>query len=293
MPGGVKGVVAGHWTHPEAQTGCTVVLLPEGTVASGEIRGGAPGTREWALLSPERTIAEVDAVVFSGGSAFGLAACDGVARWCEERGRGVAVGPWRVPIVVGAVLFDLGVGDGAVRPGAAEGYAACQAASEGQLANGRVGAGAGATVGKWRGPGEARAAGLATAEARVDGVAVWSLAVVNAVGDVVDPPELHADVPLRWAGPALRETGGATSLLLTVTNARLDKVGCMLVAQATSTGLARSVDPVHTRFDGDAAVAGATGEVEAPVDLVCLLATRATSEAVRSSVGRAGGPAVR
>ncbi|MBO0714936.1 MAG: P1 family peptidase, partial [Acidimicrobiales bacterium] len=148
----VPGVLVGHWTDPVGRTGCTVVLLPEGTVASGEVRGGAPGTREWDLLHPGRLVSQVDAVVLCGGSAFGLAACDGVVRWCEEHGRGfpTPVGP--VPIVVGAVLFDLGVGDPKARPGPDAGYAACATAAAGGVATGRVGAGTGATVAKWRGP---------------------------------------------------------------------------------------------------------------------------------------------
>src|SRR5438477_2616239 len=147
----VPGVRVGHWTDPVARTGCTVVLLPAGTVASGEVRGGAPATREWDLLEPERRVGRIDAVVLSGGSAFGLASADGVMRFCEERGMGhpTAAGP--VPIVVGASLFALMVGDAAVRPGSAEGYAACEAATDGSFDLGRVGAGTGAVVGMWRG----------------------------------------------------------------------------------------------------------------------------------------------
>ena len=129
--GEVAGVRVGHWTHPSARTGCTVVILPATTVASGEVRGAAPGTREWALLQPGRTVDRVDAVVLAGGSAFGLAACDGVMRWCEERGLGYPTKGGPVPIVVGLVLYDLGVGDPSVRPGPAEGYAACEAAQAG------------------------------------------------------------------------------------------------------------------------------------------------------------------
>src|SRR5438477_965707 len=156
----VPGVRVGHWTDPVARTGCTVALLPAGTVASGEVRGGAPATREWDLLSPERRVMHIDAVVLSGGSAFGLAAADGAMRFCAERGMGhpTAAGP--VPIVVGASLFDLMVGDGGVRPGPEEGYAACVAATDGQFALGPVGAGTGATVGMWLGPDLARPGGM-------------------------------------------------------------------------------------------------------------------------------------
>jgi L-aminopeptidase/D-esterase-like protein len=166
----VAGVRVGHWTDPVARTGCTVVLLPEGTTASGEVRGGAPGTREFELLAPERLVQSVDAVVLTGGSAFGLAACDGVMRWCEEHGRGLPTRAARIPIVVGAVLYDLAVGDATVRPGAAEGYAACEAATGGSFAVGRVGAGTGATVAKWLGPDATRAGGLGSATER-DGAA--------------------------------------------------------------------------------------------------------------------------
>src|SRR5579862_1306693 len=149
----VPGVRVGHWTDEVARTGCTVVLLPAATTASGEVRGAAPGTREWALLEPGRSVDRVNAVVLTGGSAFGLASCDGVVRWCEERGVGHPTSAGPVPIVVGMVLFDLGVGDPARRPGAAEGYAASVAARSGReaIGTGRVGAGTGATIAKWRG----------------------------------------------------------------------------------------------------------------------------------------------
>src|SRR4051812_30494215 len=148
---GVAGVRVGHWTDDVALTGCTVVLLPEGTVASGEVRGGAPAEREMALLDPSRTVNRIDAVVLTGGSAFGLASADGVMRFCEERGIGFPTAGGPVPIVVALGLYDLAQGDGSVRPGADEGYAACEAATDGTIAFGRVGAGAGATIAKWQG----------------------------------------------------------------------------------------------------------------------------------------------
>src|SRR6059058_2345651 len=152
----IAGVSVGHWTDSGALTGCTAILLPEGATASGEVRGGAPATREFELLAPHRTVENVDAVVLSGGSAFGLAACDGVVRWLEENGRGFPTPAGLVPIVVGACLFDLAVGDASVRPGPEEGYAACASAGEGDPPTGQVGAGTGATVDKWRGPEHAR-----------------------------------------------------------------------------------------------------------------------------------------
>src|SRR4051794_28976622 len=145
MISSVPGVRVGHWTDSEARTGCTAILLPEGTVASGEVRGGAPATREWELLDPQRTVDRVDAVLFCGGSAFGLAAADGAARWLVERGRGFPTPAGPVPIVVAAALFDLAVGDASVRPGPDEGRVACDDARSGADEHGAIGAGAGAT----------------------------------------------------------------------------------------------------------------------------------------------------
>ena len=277
----VAGVRVGHWTAPApARTGCTVVLLPAGTVASGEVRGGAPGTREFALLAPERLVARVDAVVLSGGSAFGLAACDGVAAWCEERGIGFPTGGGAVPIVVGMVLFDLLVAGG-VRPGAAEGRAACEAAVAGPFSTGAVGAGAGATVRKWTGSaGDVRPGGLGTATARAGEVVVSALFAVNAVGDV---PEPDGVLRLPVAGERFAEQ---TTIGVVATNARLDKVGCLLVAQSGHDGLARALDPAHLSVDGDAVVACSVGggSVDAPVDQVRVLAARAVEQAIRSAL---------
>ena len=275
----MAGVRLGHWSDPRALTGCTVALLPAGTVASGEVRGGAPGTREWALLDPRRMVDRVNAVVLTGGSAYGLAACDGVARWCEERGIGwpTAAGP--VPIVVGMVIFDLGVGDPEVRPGPAEGYQACVEARGGADAVGRgsLGGGCGATVGKWQGSGGAPVrAGLGSAVARSGSLVVAATLVVNALGErwiAGGPPRVPAAAP---AAGGL----GATTIGIIATNARLDKTGCRLVAEAGHDGLARALDPVHTAADGDALVAAATGEVEAPVTAVRSLASWVVQRAV-------------
>jgi L-aminopeptidase/D-esterase-like protein len=273
----VPGVLAGHWTDEGAQTGCTAVLFPDGTVASGEVRGGAPATREWELLAPERTVARIDAVMLSGRSAFGLAACDGAMRFCEESGRGFPTPAGPVPIVVGASIFDLLVGDVSVRPGAAEGFAACAAAEAGRpLAEGRVGAGAGATVGKWQG--DVRTAGVGGAALRDGELVVAAVAVVNAFGDRYDrgapaPPPPDA-FPL-----------GNTTLAVVATNAVLSKLECLLVARAGNTGIARALEPAHSAFDGDACLAAATGAVSAPAEYVRVLAARAVEEAVRRPLG--------
>ena len=278
----VAGLEVGHWTDADARTGCTVVLLPPGTVASGEVRGGAPGTREFELLRPERLVPSIDAVVLTGGSAFGLAACDGVVRWLEEHGRGFPTRAGAVPIVVGMVLYDLAVGDSRVRPGSEQGYAACASAAGGVHEVGSVGAGAGATVGKWRGPDHVRPGGIGTATERDGELVVSALFAVNAFGDVVDAGA--ARLPLPPVGAARPAVGENTTIGMVATNARLDKTGCLLVAQAGHDGLARAVEPAHLSVDGDAVVAVATGEVDTTVDRVRILAARAVEGAIRSAV---------
>jgi L-aminopeptidase/D-esterase-like protein len=271
----VPGVRVGHWTAAEARTGCTVALFPTGTVASGEVRGGAPGTREFALLEPTRLVSRLDAVVLAGGSAFGLAACDGVVRFCEERGVGLPTPSAVVPIVVGLVLYDLAVGDSTVRPGANDGYAACVSATSGPHPVGAVGAGTGATVGKWQGTHVD--AGIGAATVTHDEVIVSALIACNAWGSrrgVRGLPESPADFVTN------------TTIGVIATNARLDKVGCHLMAQSGHDGLARALEPVHAIFDGDALVAAATGAVDSPgegpigVEVVRGLAAQAVEDAV-------------
>lgn len=271
----VEGVLVGHWTDAAAQTGCTAILLPEGTVASGEVRGGAPGTREFDLLAPERLVDRVDAVMLCGGSAFGLAACDGAMRWLEERERGFPTSAGPVPIVVGMVLFDLMVGSASVRPDASAGYAACEAAGV-QFDVGRVGAGTGATVAKIGGAATVRPGAVGTASVREGDLVVAALFAVNAYGDLRGGTSPAVD----FGAPSFENT----TIGVIATNARLAKVQCLLVAQGGHDGLARALDPVHATVDGDAVVAAATGAVEAPVDVVRALAARASEEAIRSAV---------
>jgi L-aminopeptidase/D-esterase-like protein len=281
----IPRVLVGHWTDEAARTGCTAVLFPGGATASGEVRGGAPATREFDLLAPERLVGRIDAVVLSGGSAFGLDACSGAVAWCEEQGLGLATSAGPVPIVVGACIYDLAEGESSVRPGAPEGYRACAAAAASPVATGRVGAGAGATVGKWRGVDAARPGGLGVATRSEDEVVVSALIVVNAYGDVVDP----GGRPLGAGGANLPTAGRAnpfenSTVGLVVTNAGLDKTACLLVAQSGHDGLARAIEPAHTRFDGDALVAAAVGGVEASLEQVRVLAARAVADAVRVAV---------
>ncbi len=292
------GVLVGHWTDPVGRTGCTVVLLPEGCVASGEVRGGAPGTREFALLDPTRTVTHVDAVLLTGGSAFGLAAADGVMRWCEEHGRGYPVGTVRVPIVVGAVIFDLGVGDPSARPGPNDGYAACANAVDfttSAVAVGAFGAGTGATRSKWRGDAGRRPGGLGSSLIRVGDLVVRVLVVVNPIGDVVPPGSTQsaddlAEFVASRTPPTPGEERANTTIGVILTNARLDKVGCHLVAQSGHDGIARSVWPSHLRSDGDALVVVSVPPepgaewVDAPLDAVRAMAADAVAVAVQSSV---------
>jgi L-aminopeptidase/D-esterase-like protein len=313
----VAGVRVGHWTDATAATGCTIVLFPEGTVASGEVRGGAPATREVALLDPTRAVARIDALVLTGGSAFGLAAADGAVRFCEERGMGFPTPAGPVPIVVGLGLFDLMVGDPSVRPGADQGYAACVAATDGPVAVGLVGAGTGATVAGPRpvadeaGPVARRPGGLVTASARVGDLVVAVLVAVNAAGvpgaddalavdiaaalasdgtdvDAPDADDVDRAAPDGPAGPAGPDGPagpvgfGNTTIGLVATNAALDKVGCHLVAQGAHDGLARAVFPAHTRADGDAFVAAAVGGVPADVDVVRSLGVHLVGRAIGS-----------
>ena len=275
----VAGVRVGHWTDSVAQTGCTVVLLPENTVASGEVRGGAPGTRDFELLAPTKMVQHINAVALSGGSAFGLATCDGVMRWCDEHGVGFETRFGRIPMVIGAIIFDLSVGDPIVRPTAENGYAAASSAVDGPFETGRVGAGTGATIGKIGTPDRKAASGLGTATERDGDVIVSALMVVNAAGYLRGP----ADAPARWETPELQPLEN-TTIGVVATNAVLDKTGCHLVAQSGHHGLARAIDPSHTSADGDAIVACATGQVPAELERVRFLAAHAVEAAIRNAV---------
>ncbi|MDE2094548.1 MAG: P1 family peptidase [Burkholderiales bacterium] len=281
----VPGIRVGHCTDTRRPTGCTVILTPEGAVAGVDVRGAAPGTRETELLSPLNAVEKVHAVVLAGGSAFGLDAAGGVMRWLDERGHGVPVGAApapgvadtriRVPIVPAAILFDLWVGDASIRPDAACGYAACEAASPQPVPEGNVGAGAGATVGKLFGPQRAMRGGIGSASVTVGGITVAALVAVNAVGDVIDPASGRVVAGARtpdgtallgtmralrhgeWHAPP--QIGAATTLGVVATDAVLTKAQANKIAQMAHDGLARTIDPVHTMSDGDTIFALGTG----------------------------------
>jgi L-aminopeptidase/D-esterase-like protein len=283
---------AGHWTG--SGTGVTVIVPPPGTVGSGEVRGGAPATREFDLLAPTRLVSQVDAVVLSGGSAFGLAAADGVARELRARGTGFATPYGPVPIVVGMSLFDSSVG--ATPPDRADGRSALLAAlSDVPFATGPVGAGAGASTGTWQGrldPG-----GVGVAQAAAGEASVVAIAVVNAWGDVLgadgrplfaDPSAVSSHADPSAVSSLARPFGSAnTTIAVVLTDARLAKADCFLLAQSGHTGFARALHPAHSRYDGDAVVALATGEVDdADLDLIRAVAADVMAAAIRSAVIR-------
>ncbi len=251
----VPGIAVGHWTDPVARTGCTVTLLPEGTTASGEVRGGAPATRAFSLLEVTRTVSAVDAVLLTGGSEFGLAAAEGVMDHLAAQGRGFPTPAGRVPIVPTLALFDLAVGDASVRPDAAAGRAAAAAASTEGHDVGAVGAGIGCTIGDAGDPTRRQPGGLVAASSRLGDAVIAVLVAVNAAGSVGAtssiPSELRPDPPM----------GTNTTIGIVATSASLDPVGCHLLAESAHDGLARAVFPSHTRFDGDAFVAATTGAV--------------------------------
>ena len=298
----VPGVLAGHWTG--AATGVTVVVFPPETVGSVEIRGGAPATRETAVLDPFATVEHVDAIVLTGGSAFGLASADGVVRALAEQGRGFPTRGGPVPIVPAAAIFDLVVA-GDERPGADEGRAALAAALAAPsgpdappLATGRVGAGRGASVAKWRGGEHGTTGGVGTASQRDGEVVVAALVVVNAVGDVLaadgtplvasqappDVPGFPEEAPFETPSHENGVGGTNTTLVVVATNARCTKVECHLLARSANHGLARAIHPSHTRHDGDLAFACATGMVDAHLDRLRVMVTDVTAEAVRDAV---------
>jgi len=276
----VPGIRVGHWTDERALTGCTVVLTPPGTTGSVVIPGGAPATRETDAIAPGRRVEEINAVLLTGGSAFGLGAANGVMKYLEERGIGHITPAGVVPIVPAAGIFDLLVGDASVRPGADQAYAACEDATEDDAREGNIGAGMGATVGKGAGFENMSKGGLGSAS-RTDGdLIVGALAVVNAVGDVIDE---DGSVIAGARGEAVFPPipGTNTTLVCVATNAMLSKEECHRAAEMATAGLARAVRPVHTMFDGDVVFVLATRATPSFVEIVGRLAADVVADAVR------------
>lgn len=281
----VAGIRVGHWTDPVGMTGCTVVVTPPGTVGGVSVMGGAPGTRETDALRPGTLVDEVHAVLLTGGSAFGLAAADGVMRGLESRGVGFDVGVARVPIVPAAVLFDLATGDAKARPDAAAGLAAFEAAADGPVAEGSVGAGTGATCAKAPDPAGWVKGGVGSSSASDGDLIVGALAVVNSLGEVLDEDGAPLAANRSTGGPQTDPfPRGNTTLVVVATNARLSKDRANLLALAAQSGLASAVRPAHTRYDGDTVFALATGEVDARQAAVEALAEGVVADAIRRGV---------
>ena len=298
----VAGIEVGHFTDTRRPTGCTVVMAREGAVAGVDVRGAAPGTRETDLLHPSNLVDKVHAIMLAGGSAWGLEAATGAVRWLEERGVGLDVAVGRLPIVPAAVLFDLLVGDMRIRPDAAAGYAACAAASSADPAEGNVGAGAGAVVGKVFGIQHAMKGGVGTASVTVDGVTVGALIACNALGDVIDPDTAQVMAGARTDdGRALRDTrrallcgqppqpllaGTNTTIGVVATDAILTKAQAHRLAISAHDGLARSINPVHTMSDGDTLFSLGTGRAGKSLGMMVLatMAAEATARATARAV---------
>ncbi len=299
----IKGITIGHYTDLEALTGCTVILCLEGAVAGVDVRGGAPGTRETDLLRPMNLVNQVNAILLAGGSAFGLAAADGVVKFLEEKGYGFETGVAKVPIVPAAIVFDLAIGSSTVRPGAEAGYKACLSASSERQEEGNVGAGTGATVGKALGWQWAMKGGLGLAGSTFPGgLVVNALAVVNAFGDILDENgEILAGVRSPQGGflgtinffrtqvfdgkvKFGRGVGESTTLGVIMSNAKMTKEEVNKVAQMGQDGLARAINPVHTMFDGDIVFALSTCEVEAHFGIVGVLGAELIAQAIRGAV---------
>ena len=296
----VRGIQVGHVANLRARTGCTVVLCMAGAAAGVDVRGFAPGTRETDAIRPGRRVGQVHGILLTGGSAFGLDAASGVMRFLEERGAGFATPHAVVPIVPAAVIYDLGVGDPRVRPDKAMGYRACKAATDKPVPTGRVGAGTGATVGKAPGLRPADG-GIGSACAKLrNGVVVGALAVVNAVGSVVDPATGETVAGGRddrsgrrgGAAPTLPRGRGSgmpgtnTTIGVVATDAALSPVEAGSVAAMAHDGLARAIRPAHTLYDGDTLFALSTGKRRADVNAVGVLAAEVVAQAILDAVRR-------
>ena len=294
----VEGIKVGHFTDSRRPTGCTVVLCEHGAVTSVDVRGSAPGTRETDLLDPVNHVEQAHAILLAGGSAFGLDAASGVVRYLEERGIGYPTRFGNVPIVPAAILFDLRLGDPKIRPDAESGYQACLRAQSGPFDEGSVGAGAGATVGKLQ-PGLPMKGGIGTASLKFDnGVVVGALVAVNSVGNVIEPktgrivagarsPEGRGFIDvMEWAGAGILEETSNTTIGVIATNVSYSKTQLKKIAQMGHDGMARTINPVHTPWDGDTLFAMSTGVFRDKVDVARIgaLAAEVVSQAILRAV---------
>ncbi len=301
--GDIEGIAIGHDHNLEAATGCTVIICANGAVAGVDVRGGAPGTRETDLLNPVNMIEKVHAVLLAGGSAFGLDAATGVMNFLEEKGIGFDVGLTKVPIVPGAVLFDLAIGSFNIRPDKEMGYRAANSASPGEDRQGNIGAGAGATVGKYYGFPRSMKSGLGTCCVRAGQLKVGAIVVVNCFGDVIDPETgkiiagTLSDNRKEFANTEKEMIANYdninnafaenTTIGAVITNANLTKAQASKIASMSQNGFARTIRPAHTMYDGDTIFTMATGETYADVNTVGLLATKMMETAVINAVKKA------
>jgi L-aminopeptidase/D-esterase-like protein len=307
----VPGIKVGHETNYEALTGCTVILCPKGATGGVDQRGGAPGTRETDLLSPMNLVENVHAIVLAGGSAFGLDSASGVMKYLEEQKIGFNAGKVRVPIVPAAILFDLGIGDPNTRPDAVMGYQACLSASSAQPREGNIGAGTGCTVGKILGLTRAMKSGIGTSSLDIgNGIIVGAIVAVNAFGDVIDPNtgKIIAGARAAKVGPlkigeanffantlsimqtligqtALKFASRSNTVIgVVATNAKLNKNETNKVAQMAHNGLARTIRPAHTMFDGDTIFVLSTGRKKVDLSIIGSFAAEVISEAILRAV---------
>ncbi len=299
----IPGIKVGHYTDKEAATGCTAILFEEGAIAGVDIRGSAPGTRETDLLRPMNLVEKVQAILLSGGSAFGLDAATGVVRYLDEKGAGYDTLVAKVPIVPAAILFDLAIGSSRIRPGAKEGYKACLSATDKEVAEGSVGAGTGATVGKLLGIERATKSGLGTASQRItEGVVVAALMVVNAFGDVFDPkngkllagprqPEKKAFFKttelLKQGQRRRRPNAHNTTIGVVATNAHLTKEQVNKLAQMAQAGVAQAIRPSYTMYDGDVLFALSLGNKKVDVSFLGAVAAEVVAEAIIRAILKA------
>jgi len=297
----IAGIKVGHYTDLQSVTGCTVILCEEGAVGGVDVRGSAPGTRETDLLRPMNLVEKVHAILLTGGSAFGLNAAQGVMRYLEERDIGFNTGVIKVPIVPAAVLYDLNIGSPKVRPGPEEGYKACLNASDAETSEGCIGAGTGATVGKLLGTQQYTKSGIGMASEEIaEGVIVAALMAVNAVGDVIDPKTGNIIAGTRRSGrkafansaEVLRrqsfgwqnESSAGTTIGVVATNAYLNKEQINKVAQMAQDGIARTIDPCHTMYDGDTIFALSIGHKKSDVNVVGSVSAHVVSKAIIRAV---------
>jgi L-aminopeptidase/D-esterase-like protein len=299
----IPGILVGHSSDYDGLTGCTVVLCESGAIAGGDVRGSATGIEEWDLLNPMHVTDKIHGVIFSGGSAFGLESASGVRRHLEHKGVGFKTGNGVVPLVVGAILYDLGLGKRGVRPTREMGEAAAGAATDKAVVEGAVGAGTGATVGKILGIRQAMKSGLGSWTVNLtgdnSGVMVSALAVVNAMGDVVDPATGKIVAGARKSPDSMEFANSAqvmkasgpigyarrnTTLVVIATNAAMNKVEAAKLAQLAQLGVARTINPVNTMSDGDLVIALSLGMKRAPVDALGVAAAEAASESILRAV---------